>query len=212
MAVTPSDPHGRLGRFIPSPAMAVACCALVVAATGVGVAASGAINGSSIRNGTIAGAKLKNRTITGVKLAKGLVKKYPLVVAPSDQGFFFDLVTPAVTGYVDYNNVWHGTGAVTVSHPATGVYCLAVSGHSYSPLTDTAVVAPDYSNDLTGVYIPSLGEYASATAELMSTPDAACANDFEVRTFIVGTAGVVANGPVQSLAPLNTIQRAVTHR
>jgi hypothetical protein len=216
MSDAPNDPRGRFGRFIPSPAMAVACCALVVAATGAGVAASGAINGASIRNGTIVGAKLKNNTVTANKLAKHLLKRYPVEVDASDEGFYFtwsSLTDPTknATAHVLQNGTVAGAVNASVTHPGPGVFCVAITGHTVDrsvTSTDSATATLDYAQDDTGLPTRTIGQVFSLV-ELQSSPvQGECANDFEVRTFVLATIPTATNGPVKGLTPAGPVNGA----
>jgi hypothetical protein len=220
MTVNPNDPRGGLRRFIPSPAMAVACCALVVAASGVGVAASGAISGSSIRNGTITGAKIKNRTITGVKLAKGLVKKYPIEVDAADEGFYFTYTrvgfpADSASAHVLQNGTVAGAVNATVTHPGPGVFCVAITSHPVdrsAGSSESAAATLDYTQDDTGLPTRTIGQ-VFALVEIQSTPlQGECANDFEVRTFLLATVPAATNGPARGLTPAGPINGALKHR
>lgn len=57
----------------PSPAMVVALIALVFAATGTGIAATGAITGADIQNGSITSADLATGAVTSVDIKNGTV-------------------------------------------------------------------------------------------------------------------------------------------
>ena len=68
----------RLIRHRPSPAMVVACLALLVALTGTSVAAVTALAPNSvgtaqIRANAVTSAKIKNRNVTGAKIARNAV-------------------------------------------------------------------------------------------------------------------------------------------
>jgi hypothetical protein len=182
--------------------MIVAACALLLAGSGVGVAATKLINGSQIRNGTITGAKLHNRTITAVKLASGVVKAYPLVVLPQDEGFYFSDPANSVDARVLPNGGAVGTVGLSITHPKTGVYCIGIG----SPVTSTssfATATPDFSNDDTGTFAPGIG-YVTSQAELASAAPN-CPGQFEVNTFLEGTIGVSAGSKLPLAA---TIHRA----
>ena len=196
----------RRSRWIPSPAMLVAGCALVVAASGVGVAAS-SINGASIRNGTITGTKLRNRTVTSNKLAVGVVKSYPLDVAPYDEGFYFS--DPRDTAYAHTTQAggYTSTSNVSISHPATGRYCIAVTGVTVTSTGNVATVSPDFYEDATGILVPGIGYVTSQVEIASNAPD--CPGQFEVRTFVVGTLPV-SNGPIKKLS--DVLHRAPTAR
>jgi hypothetical protein len=192
-------PKSLARRLTPSPSMIVAACALLLAGSGVGVAATKLISGSQIRNGTITGAKLHNRTITAGKLASGVVKAYPVVVAPQDEGFYFSdpAAAPAVYGRVlPSGAIAAGTLGLSVSHLHTGMFCVGV-GTPVTPSSGLATVTPDYSHDDTHLFVPAIG-YVTSQVELASSATD-CPNQFEVMTFVVGTLGVSAV-PKQPLA------------
>jgi len=190
-------PKSLARRLMPSPSMIVAACALLLAGSGVGVAATKLINGSQIRNGTITGAKLHNRTIAAGKLASGVLKAYPVVVAPQDEGFYFSDPAIGVYGRVlPSGGIAAGTLGLSVTHAATGVFCVGV-GTTVTPSSGVATVTPDFSNDDTHIYVPGIG-YVTSQVELASSATN-CPNQFEVMTFVVGTLGVSAV-PKQPLA------------
>ena len=56
-------------RFIPSPSMAVAVCALIVALGGTATAAA-LISGSRLTNRSVSGVKVKRNTLTGTEIAE----------------------------------------------------------------------------------------------------------------------------------------------
>lgn len=66
-------------RFRPSPAMAVACLALLVAMAGTGVAASGLPLGSvgtaQLKSGAVTNAKIATNAVTSSKVANGSLKR-----------------------------------------------------------------------------------------------------------------------------------------
>ncbi len=179
--------------------MLVAGCALVVAGTGVGAAATGLINGSQIRNGTITGAKLRNGTITGAKigthtitankLASGVLKAYRFELTAADEGFYFNDGHDSAYALVDGPSV-SGTSNVSVSNPFAGVFCVAVTGVVAS--TSWAAISPDYYNDDTG-------QFTSTQVELSSGAPGCPAGDFQVMTYSVSAVySVVANGPLNT--------------
>jgi hypothetical protein len=179
-------------RLLPSPAMVVAGCALLLAGTGAGAVASGLINGSQIRNGTITGAKLRNHTVTATKLAVGAVKAYPYDVELLDQGFYFTDAQSNAYGRVDRSGTFASNGNLSVTHPANGVYCVGVTGVTVTGTTAFASVTPDLSADATGAFLPGIG-YVTTQVELASgAPN--CPGQFEVVTFVAGTV------PVNSVA------------
>ena len=78
----------------PSPSMVVATIALVFAATGTGIAATGAITGVDITNGSITSADLATGAVTSADLATGAVKSVDLATGAVTSA---DLATGAVT-------------------------------------------------------------------------------------------------------------------
>jgi hypothetical protein len=61
-------------RFrLPSPAMVVACLALLVATAGVGTAATIIVTGQNVRNGTLTGADVQNRSLGTVEFTTGAI-------------------------------------------------------------------------------------------------------------------------------------------
>ena len=169
--------------------MIVAACALLLAGSGVGVAATKLINGSQIRNGTITGAKLHNRTITAVKLACGVVKAYPVFVLAQDEGFYFSDPQNTVFARVLPSGGAVGTVGLTITHPHTGVYCIGI-GSTVSPSSSFATATPDFSNDDTHIFVPGIGYVTSQVEVASAAPH--CAGQFEVNTFVEGTIGVSA--------------------
>ena len=65
-----------VSKLRPSPAMVVAIIALVLAAGGVGYAAS-TINGKVLKNRSVAGKKLKKNTLTGTEIRESKLGKVP---------------------------------------------------------------------------------------------------------------------------------------
>lgn len=204
------NPKSLARRLMPSPSMIVAACALLLAGSGVGVAATKLINGSQIRNGTITGAKLRNGTITGAKLqnrtitagklASGVVKAYPLVVLAEDEGFYFSDPANSVGARVLPAGGAVGTAGLSITHPKTGVYCIGIG----SPVTSTssfATATPDFSNDDTGGFSPAVG-YVTSHVELASAA-LDCPGQFEVNTFLEGTIGVSAGSKLPLAATIH---------
>jgi hypothetical protein len=72
--MTRSTRDDRLRRLrLPSPAMVVACLALLVAAAGTGTAATILITGKQVKNGTLTGADVKNRSLGTIELTNAAV-------------------------------------------------------------------------------------------------------------------------------------------
>lgn len=93
-----------MSRLRPSASMVVASCALVVAAAGVGTAATGVIDGAHIKNGSISGAKLANRTVTGAKIAHGAISDTQLAAGAGFPSFLPAGKTVAGDFYLPGNN------------------------------------------------------------------------------------------------------------
>jgi hypothetical protein len=122
------------GRFRPSPALIVACVALVVALGGTAFGgtrthASRSIDGGKIKNHSIAGKKLKNDTLTGTQ-----IKESALGVVPNARhALAADAATSATTAQT----------ASTASTANTATNATAVDGVSvakvfYAPASPTA--------------------------------------------------------------------------
>jgi hypothetical protein len=198
----PNQPHAtpsgsRFARLRPSPSMLVAGCALLIAGTSVGAAATGLINGSQIKNGTITGAKLRNLTITGTKitnhtitankLARGVLRTYRFVLTPSQEGFYFSDPADGAYGYVDGTNLTQKGNPISFSNPFTGVYCLVAGGSA----PHIATVSPDY-------YTDTSSQFTMTDVELNVHASNCPPGAFEVDTFHVSTVySVIANGPVK---------------
>lgn len=187
----PKDRSSSRGfaRLRPSPAMVVAGCALVLAGTSVGAAATGLINGANIKNGTITGAKLKTHTITANKLARGVLRTYRFTLTSADEAFYFNDAADGAYGYVDGTNLASQRGSgITLSHPYIGVYCLTAGAAPH-----IASVSPDFYNDTTG-------QYTLTDVELNSNAANCPSGAFEVDTFHVSTVySVIANSGIRSV-------------
>jgi hypothetical protein len=190
--------------------MIVAACALLLAGSGVGVAATKLINGSQIRNGTITGAKLRNGTITGAKLqnrtitagklASGVLKAYPMFVFAEDEGFYFSDPANGVYARVLPGGGAVGTAGLLITRPKTGVYCIGI-GSPVTPASSFATATPDFSNDDTALQVPGIGFVTSHVELASAAPD--CSAQFEVNTFLEGTIGVSAGSKLPLAATIH---------
>jgi hypothetical protein len=182
--------------------MLVAGCALLLAGTGVGAAATGVISGSQIKNGTITGAKIKNGTITGAKikngtitgakigahtitaskLAIGVLRTYRFELTQADEGFYFNDSHDSAYALVNGSG-YSGTSNVSVSNPLAGVFCVAVT--SVVASSSWAAVSPDY-------YTDDTGQFTSTQVELSSGAPGCPAGDFQVMTYSVSTVYAVS--------------------
>jgi hypothetical protein len=177
----------RFGRLRPSPALLVAGCALLVAGTSVGAAATGLINGSKIKNGTITGAKIRNHTITANKLSRGVLRTYRFILTPAEEAFYFNDPADSAYGYVNGTSLsQRGSGITAFSNPYTGVYCFTAGAAPH-----IASVSPDFYNDTSS-------EFTMTDVELNSSATN-CPGAFEVDTFHVSTVyNNVANSGIRS--------------
>jgi hypothetical protein len=150
-------------RLIPTPALLVACLALVVCLGGVGYAAArigtkdlrpGAVTSAKIRNGTIAPADLGAATVAALR-----VRAYGNVT---------------VTGDVPALDPARSTGFSSVTRPRTGVYCLRLADRALDPATTAPVVGVDWDNS-SGA---NLAAYLSKSAHQCPR-----GSDLGVRTF-----------------------------
>jgi hypothetical protein len=147
-------------RFIPSPALIVACLALVLASGGVSYAAA-KITTRDIADSAITGSKIKDATIGAIDLG------------PSSRALM------GVRAYADVtvDAVFDTTrthGFANVTRPKTGVYCLTLTDPAIDPATTAPVVGVDWDNS-SGA---NLAAYLSKSAH--QCPEGA---DFGVRTF-----------------------------
>ena len=116
----------RMSSLRPSPSMAVATVALVVAASGVGAAATRyLISGSQIKPGTITGRQIKNHSI-GLNKLSGRLPAGPRGLQ-GIQGLKGDPGTPATRLFAEISpgaspTVLHGLGVTGVSESSPGYY------------------------------------------------------------------------------------------
>jgi hypothetical protein len=167
----------------PSPAMVVACMALVISLGGAGYAAV-KVTTKDIANGAVTGAKLKNDAVTGGKIQDRTISTKD--VSPS--------ALEALKGSSElraYATVTSGTdleaartkGFTTLSRPAPGKYCLWLADF-IDPGVTSPVVGVEWDDSSGGK--PSYA-YLSKSAE--GCPDDA---DLGVWTFTLNDSGSVA--------------------
>jgi hypothetical protein len=152
----------RMRRLIPSPAMLVACLALVLSLGGVGYAAA-TIGTKDIRNDAITSAKIKDGAVRPADLRASSVESMK-VRAWADV-----LVSPELA--LDPART---RGIETVTRPKTGVYCLTFTDSGFDPGTVAPVVGIDWDNS-SGA---NLAAYVSKSAH--GCPEG---TDLGVRTF-----------------------------
>ena len=94
---------GRLSRYIPSPAMVVACISLTVALAGTSYAAirlpANSVGTAQLRKGAVTGAKVKKNSITGTQIRETTLERVPKALQ-ADSADSAD--TAAALGRIDY--------------------------------------------------------------------------------------------------------------
>lgn len=123
----------KLGMKRPSPPMAVALLALVVALSGTAYAAQ-RINGGLIEKHTIGGGKLKHKTLTGYQVNLGKLGTVPMAKIATHT-FWAVVHNPAAPGNAALARASgpnitasEGGGAVTVTFPFDVSGCADVAG------------------------------------------------------------------------------------
>ena len=100
----------KLSRYVPSPAMVVACLALTVALAGTSYAAiklpANSVGTAQLKRGAVTGAKVKKNTITGTQIRETTLERVPKALQ-ADSADSAD--TAAALGRIDYV-----TGTVSV--------------------------------------------------------------------------------------------------
>jgi hypothetical protein len=147
-------------RFIPSPALIVACLALVLATGGVSYAAV-KISTKDIADSAVTAKKIKDATIGAVDLG-------PSSRALMGVRAYADVTVDAVF------DTTRTRGFATVTRPKTGVYCLTLANPATDPATTAPVVGVDWDNS-SGA---NLAAYLSKSAH--QCPEG---TDIGVRTF-----------------------------
>jgi hypothetical protein len=93
----------KLSRYVPSPAMVVACLALTVALAGTSYAAiklpANSVGTAQLRRGAVTGAKVKKNTITGTQVRETTLERVPKALQ-ADSADSAD--TAAALGRIDY--------------------------------------------------------------------------------------------------------------
>jgi hypothetical protein len=161
-------------RLIPSPALLVACLALVLSVGGVSYAAA-KIGTRDIANNAIISVKVKDGTIQPADLGPAVAKTMQV------RAFASVVVTP--TMQLDTTRT---KGIATVTRPKTGVYCLTLSDSTVDTSRTAPVVTVDWDNSSGN----NLSAYVSKSAH-----DCPAGTDISVRTytFRAGTANALSN-------------------
>ena len=120
----------RLSRYVPSPAMVIACIALTVALAGTSYAAirlpANSVGTAQLKKGAVTGAKVKKNSITGTQIRETTLERVPKALQ-ADSADSAD--TAAALGRIDYVSA-------TVALPAGGA--TATRGVATCPPTDFA--------------------------------------------------------------------------
>jgi hypothetical protein len=124
----------------PSPAMAVALAALVVALSGTAIAAQ-SINGGAIKKQTIGGGKLKHKTLTGFQINTSKLGVVP-AANRANHTYWAVVNNPPGAGNATLARTSdagitaaEGGGAVTVALPANASACANVAGRDNAGTT-----------------------------------------------------------------------------
>jgi hypothetical protein len=130
----------KLTNWRPSPSMAVAIVALVVALAGTAYAAQ-TINGGAIKKQTIGGGKLKHKTLTGYQINTAKLGVVPAAQRASHT-YWAVVNNPAGTGNAALARAsdttitaTEGGGAVTVAFPINVSGCADVAGRDNAGTT-----------------------------------------------------------------------------
>jgi hypothetical protein len=120
-----------MSRFHLSPAMVVACAALVVALGGSAYAVSAlpknSVGTKQLKKGAVTTPKLAKHSVTGAKVKASTLGEVPLATtARSAQPAAFAFVdgSAAAPAAPTVTNA-KGLTAANITHPATGVYCIS---------------------------------------------------------------------------------------
>jgi hypothetical protein len=151
-------------RLIPTPAMIVACFALVLCLGGVGYAA-GKIGTRDIANNAVISVKIKDGTIAPADLSATTVKALTVRA-------YADITLDA--SFVPSFSAERTKGFATVTRPKKGVYCLTLTDPEVDPATTAPVVGVDWDSSAGA----NLGAYLSKSAH-----DCPEGTDLGVRTF-----------------------------
>jgi hypothetical protein len=161
-----------------APAAGLVAIALIVSA-GSGAVAAGLITGAQIKDGTVTTADVKDHTLKVRDFAA--TTKAQLKGAKGDQGIQgIQGVPGAVRAYglvSKAGSLSRAAAGVAVSHPSTGVYCIAVTG--VSGADTVAVVTADYAHDDTF----SGSNQTQAFIEYNSGAVCPAATDVVIRTY-----------------------------
>lgn len=159
-----------LRRVRPSPAMVVACIALVFSVTGAGYAAGmlgpNTVGTKQLKKNAVISSKVKNRSLLAVDFKAGQLPQGPkgdkgdagAPGAPGQQGA--QGVPGEAVAYATVNE--DGTieaaqskniTAAMVTHPATGVYCFRNLGFTATSAIATGDNANDFNNTLATAFV-----------------------------------------------------------
>jgi hypothetical protein len=119
----------RIIRHRPSPAMVIACAALLVALTGTSIAAveatvpKNSVGSAQLKNNAVTSAKIKNAQVTNAKVANNAVNSAKVQNGTLTSGDFASGVLPAsVDGFVRFLN-----GPIAIPSASTTLTTLSIS-------------------------------------------------------------------------------------
>lgn len=134
----------KLSRFVPSPAMVIACLALTVALAGTGYAAirlpANSVGTAQLKKGAVTGAKVKKNSITGTQIRETTLERVPKALN-ADSADSAD--TAAAIGRIDY---------VTATVPVPGT-STATRGTASCPSGDFATGGGAKMSDVNNGYL-----------------------------------------------------------
>lgn len=163
----------RLPKLRPSPAMVVACVALIVALGGTSVAAIQALPNNSvgtkqIKNGAVTGAKVRAHTLNATKLAPSVLSRY-FNKSQTLSGFF----TKAQVNANNYTKVQADArylrGTITVVGSATVPIGGTNTARATCPTGYQAIGGGAGSTETGDMYITSSGPLWEGGVELSAT-------------------------------------------
>lgn len=137
----------------PSGAMVVAIVALVIAATGTAVAATGGNGDQLIKKGTLSGNRLRNDTVGGKQVKERTLGKVPRAKV-ADSAVTAGHATSA-------NTAGHATSANTASDASTiaGVPLTGITARAYAFVSSTGVLDTSRSKNIASVTPKGGGKY-----------------------------------------------------
>lgn len=137
-------------RKVPSPAMVVACVALIVAMGGTSYAAialpKNSVGTAQLKANAVTSAKIQRHTIVAANLNPGTVTALKGAAGPvgpqgaAGSALAYGDVPAAVSGGVSVRHGWNGT----IDHISVGVYCMSgFTGALHNVVASVDATSPD---------------------------------------------------------------------